>query len=333
MSIDVTVILPLYNCGPTLVGQLDRLERTLTEHCQLIIVDDGSSDGTGGLARQFAERVGALFIGLPANCGVAHARNVAIQSAKGEYVWFVDWDDEWDEDILRAMLGRADETSADIVVCRALRIGGGLPARQLDGLAERSVMTGDQALLAVLSGALRGYLWNKLFRRAIVPDEMFPILSSQSDIAGLVPVLAGADRVATLPETLYRHVIRRGSITNSPNPRIENLWAVRQVVHQVVEGSHPQPPRKLVLHFDYAMVYLAVVNTALRLGVRDRDLVGHLRETAALMKWSEIGRVATASPSIAFRSAALKILGGHYAVLYRVFTSARARLYHDSKGG
>jgi glycosyl transferase family 2 len=322
----VSVILPVHNAGVGIQDCLRRLEGTLVESSELIIVDDGSTDETPAIVGAYARSAPHIrAVLLDRNVGVAAARNEAMRVAAGEYVWFVDWDDEWSSSILGVLLARALRTEADVVVCRATRrLPSGLDVGVIDGIGSERTMNGDEAFDLLLRGVFKGYLWSKLLRRTVLPDGMFPPMRSQSDFCGLVPVLAGARVVATVPEVLYHHVTREGSITNAQNPILENLTACRNVVHSVASALPPSGRRRALLRlYDYSAWYLSRANTALRLGSADVARSELLSVTSA-MRLSEISRLFSLSINVAARSLLVKCAGLRYASVRSSYVGLRS---------
>lgn len=337
---EVTAIATLYNCGPALEGALRLLAATDLTDCELLVIDDCSSDGTGEVAQRFAASTpGARYLRNDQNLGVAATRNRALTHARGRYVWFLDWDDDWEPGIVQSLLRTAKAENADVVVCRAMRIAAvGENGPVIDGLPRRVVMSGEETFELALRGRIQGYLWCKLLRRDRLPEPMFPIQRSQSDFGGLVPVLASAQRVATVSEVLYRHVLRPGSITNVAEAPLDGLRASRQVVHRTA-ATLPTSRRleRLLDYYDYRLLYLALANTACRLGVTDDYVNRYLAEAVEGMRWSRLPAVARISVGTAARCALVKVADRRYVDVYRGYIrlrgAAKRRWRPGARGG
>lgn len=328
---DVSVILPVHEAGPALVAGLERLAATDLTGCEIVLVDDGSTDGSGALLESFAQgRRDTVVLRLPRNGGVAQARNLALRRAGGEYLWFVDWDDEWDPAIVRTMLRRARSTQADVVVCRAVRDDAA--AEPLDGLPQALVMTGPEAFDLVLRGRLRGYLWSKLVRRTALGRDPFPRQRSQSDFCGIVPVLASCGVVATEPTVLYRHLTRPGSITNSADPDLGNLYRCAATVRAVAAGLPQSARREALLDFyDHRFLHLSVANTAMRLGSTPQFRAAGARRVARDLRWSGIVAASRVDPGTGLRCLLVKLTGSRYAAVYRTAVGLRAGLRRSAR--
>ena len=334
---DISIILPVYNAGLDFGASLKRLERTRTDNSEIIIVDDGSNDGTAETISEFARTRDYVFATiLESNSGVAAARNVALRQARGTYVWFVDWDDEWDEEILRIMLARARQSGANAVVCRSRwRLDTGIDLGYTESIQGDITQDGGyDAFDHLLLGSLKGYLWSKLLRRDLLPADMFPVMRSRSDFCGLVPVLASIGAIAFEPRTLYYHVVRSGSLTNSREPRLDDFECCIRIVEKTAASLPSNRKReRLVLNFVYETISAGRVNTALRLS-SPATVQRELANASERMRFRDISRFAIVSPRTAFRCALIKIFGRHFSILRGYFVASRnlARSVRASTG-
>lgn len=112
----VTVIVPTYNSEVHLVQTLDSILAQSYQDLELIVVDDGSTDGTCAALAPYGERLRLL---RQANAGVSSARNRGLAAARGEFVCFVDHDDYWFEDKLALQLAEFERDPALGVVFSA----------------------------------------------------------------------------------------------------------------------------------------------------------------------------------------------------------------------
>lgn len=323
----LSIILPLHNCGADLHVCFELLARTELPDTELIVVDDGSRDDTLAQAKAASTGFPRLrLMSTPTNGGVARARNAALAEATGRFVWFLDWDDDWEPTIMSRLLSAADANDADLVVCGATRnVDAATPGPRIDGLTVETVMSGPEAFDRLLRGEINGYLWNKLMRRSLAQQLDFPPMSSLSDIAGLVPVLAGARRVATVPSVLYRHIVRPGSITNS-TPAVENWFTARDVVRSVADGLGRRGSQDLGLCLYDFLVAISVVNTVLRLDGHE-ELYRHTAERVCReIRVRDILRVTVHDPVLAGRVGLVKTFGQRYKYVYSLYTRTRSRV-------
>ena len=112
----VSIIIPCYNSEAYLGACMDSVLAQTMEDFEAILIDDGSVDGTLAVAQAYAGRDARVRVRAQENRGVAAARNLGLEHARGEWITFVDSDDLLPEDALQTMLSGADE-NVDMVVC------------------------------------------------------------------------------------------------------------------------------------------------------------------------------------------------------------------------
>jgi len=155
----VSVIVPVFNTEPYLVECLDSLlaQDMPSGEFEIVAVDDGSTDGSGRILDDYADRHGRVRVLHQENSGwPGRPRNVGIEAAKGEYVFFADSDDRLGPEALRRMVEFADAHGSDVVVPRHMHFDG----RPYDGSVWRANAVDADLRLAILTVGP----W-KLFRR------------------------------------------------------------------------------------------------------------------------------------------------------------------------
>lgn len=113
----VSVIIPAYNATSSLGTALESLRAQEVTDWEAIIIDDGSTDGTGDLARSFANGDDRFSVIVQANGGVSRARNAGLTTAAGDLVLFLDADDLLGDGQLGALLAHRRDTRSDIAYC------------------------------------------------------------------------------------------------------------------------------------------------------------------------------------------------------------------------
>ena len=260
-----TVILSLRNVGASADRLAERIHRvSRVEGVDVLVVDDGSTDGSADrLGERIDEADGVAFVRHSGNAGVAARRNEALARATGEFVWFVDHDDDWTETGLAALRGHA--AGVDLVVGRADFQWGpnALDRRRIDGVEVGAPHDIDARAAAalLLDGTIHGFLWSKLFRRTSLGADPFPLIVSQSDIVGVAGAIARSQRVRLIPETVYTYVRLPGSITRSRRP---DLRALERAHDDVLARLHDTATPWLRDVFTARFLCLAAVKTAVR---------------------------------------------------------------------
>jgi len=161
----VSVVMPAFNAERYLHRAIDSVLRQTLADLELLVVDDGSSDGTVALAQSYAERDPRVRVLTQRNAGPGPARNTGFGAARGRLFAFLDSDDEWDETFLEENAGvLAARPDVDVVVGNARCRGGardGQPCRPLrrDGqLITLAEILADETSLFIMA----------VFRREVV---------------------------------------------------------------------------------------------------------------------------------------------------------------------
>jgi hypothetical protein len=299
---------------------------------EIVIYDDASSDRTPALLEECAARDDRIKLVLAShNKGVACARNEALAHCRGECVWFADPDDHWRPELVEVLFDALVGTGADIAVCRAdQRSVDGRHTHVIDGLDRWA--TGDRVatLEFVLTGAMRGYLWNKLLRRSVMPAAPFPPMRSQSDFAGLIRALGRSKSTVFVPQVLYTRVERPGSITRSAEDQIENLRRCVGAVQSILadEGRLEQYADP----FQYFKIWffaIPAVNTPLRTGAGPETVKHGVHSALDVVKEMSVRHhfhVATGAPKLELQVMCLLVLRDAYPAAYRTAKALRGLL-------
>jgi CDP-glycerol glycerophosphotransferase len=219
----LSIVLPVYRVQGYLRQCLDSMLEQSYEDFEIVAVDDCSPDRSGEILAEYAARDPRVrVITAPANLGLGRARNLGLEHAAGEYVWFVDSDDWLAVGALAAVARRLRETDADLLIVGWDRVHWDGPvevgsAKQMLGQAP-ATFTVDQwpAVLDVLHVA-----WNKVVRRDLLGRLGFTFETGwYEDVSFTFPLLLAAERISALPRTCMHYRQRRtGAITRTVGDR------------------------------------------------------------------------------------------------------------------
>lgn len=118
-NVRVSIIIPTYNVEGYIGKCLDSCVNQSLDGCEIVIIDDASSDNTRSVIESYLNNVNYRIrvIQLNQNRGPGYARNCGIKVAAGDYLFFLDGDDYLEEDACKTLYDKARETGADIVMC------------------------------------------------------------------------------------------------------------------------------------------------------------------------------------------------------------------------
>ena len=164
----ISVIVPAFNVESTIIRTLDSILNQTYSEIEIVVVDDGSVDETGNVIDIYASRHEQVTVIHTKNQGVTSARLTGVAEASGEWIGFVDGDDEIEPDMYELLLKNGERYKADISHC-------GYQMIFADGRVSYFHNTGcfvKQDKIAGLKDLLDGSmvepgLWNKLFRKTL----------------------------------------------------------------------------------------------------------------------------------------------------------------------
>ncbi len=219
----LSIITPVYNVASYLeetVGSI--LNQTFTDF-ELILVDDGSSDGSRELCDKLALGDGRIRVIHKENGGVSTARNAGLNVARGDYIGWVDSDDLIEPNMFELLMNAAINEDADIVQCehdRFNRISNGelnteflyepLSAKEL--INTKYTLKGDRCTNFLA-------LWSKIYKRELFENNRFPVGRTHEDHTLMPKIVMGAKKILVSDCVLYHYVKRENSIITGFNPK------------------------------------------------------------------------------------------------------------------
>ncbi|GAA2290259.1 CDP-glycerol glycerophosphotransferase family protein [Streptomyces kunmingensis] len=217
MTPRLTVVVPIHNVEDYLGACLESLSAQSMPDLEVVMVDDGSTDGSGGIARAFAAEDSRFRLVEQANAGLGAARNTGVRHATGTHLAFVDSDDVIPRGAYELMLDTLAGSGSDFVTGNVFRL-------RADGTTEQSPMF-RKAMAATRPATHVTRDWdlladriacNKVFRRAFWDEHAlaFPEGVLFEDIPVVLPAHFLARSVDVLQDTVYLWRDRDGSISN-----------------------------------------------------------------------------------------------------------------------
>lgn len=228
---EVSLVIPAYNAESTLKRCLDSIFSQDFEALEVILVNDGSTDRTLEIASDYLDRPGFVLLDQK-NEGTARARWAGIKAARGEFVGFVDSDDELLPEFTRTLLETVKASGSDVAVCNFTRLDGHTAWDQR--FYHDIVLDTETAIQKIIIDIDNGSLWNKLFRRELFSFDTvrrtFRIKYGE-DLLLTAQLLQKAKRVAFVSRPLYRYYLRPDSASHAPSIKsvADSLLAYKKV--------------------------------------------------------------------------------------------------------
>ena len=214
MNSTVSVIIPVYNVAKYLSRCVESIISQDYGDLQIILIDDGSTDGSAELCDSFAEKDRRVLTVHQSNHGVAAARNAGLAHVAGGYIFFLDSDDFIEKETLSRLM--AHRTGYSIICCGSDRYsdndGNGTYYKFTEAGDES--YTSRQAVDSMLFGhKVLSVLWGKLYEAELFSGIRFPEGEIHEDESIIYIVLDRAEKIFYLGDVLYHYAIREGSIT------------------------------------------------------------------------------------------------------------------------
>lgn len=232
----ISVIMPVYQAGELLRRSAGSVLEQTFRDLELILVDDGSADGSAALCDALAGEDGRVRVLHKKNAGVSAARNDGLELAGGKYIAFCDADDALPTDALQTLYDALEQSGADTAGGAHVKVwpdgreqpeAGALPAGCYgrEELREKLVLPLFSQRLDFGGGVVNGFVWRFLFSRAVIQaggvrfhgpyleDELF-----------LLEYLLRAERLAMVEQPVYRYRQNPDSVTKNYLPGYPDVF-------------------------------------------------------------------------------------------------------------
>jgi glycosyltransferase involved in cell wall biosynthesis len=239
----VSVIIPAYNEERYLARCLDSVISQTLDEIEIILVNDGSTDGTYGICEKYLKKyLGKVMVIHKRNEGIGLARNTGIEMASGEYIGFVDADDWIDKNMYKEMYDTAVLNHSDVVVCDVKKIFVSEGKEQV----EVSMPCESPAIdigKYIKDGLNPAYSWNKLYKREIWGKFRFKKMVYE-DLDIVLTILGNCDKVSYVQKPFNTYYKRPGSITTTyENIRLLDMM---KAYEDAVFNSNPKYRKETV---------------------------------------------------------------------------------------
>lgn len=209
----ISVIIPIYNIMEYLPRCVESVCSQTYTNLEILLVDDGSTDGTGELCDELAGKDDRIRVFHKENGGSSSARNLGIKEAKGEYIGFVDSDDYIDREMYELLLWGISKYGVNVAQIGRNEIdeaGNPLPDICIPPRAPE-IVNHEDFLRELLMHRGDCSFCTKLFCRDLLMGRQFPVGALNEDFHFLVKLLPEIGKIVSLPKQAYHVFYRMGS--------------------------------------------------------------------------------------------------------------------------
>lgn len=216
----VTIIIPIYNAERTLRKCLGRVRNQSYQNIEVLLVDDGSTDRSPDICREYCEQDPRFRLLAQAHQGVAAGRNRAMGEARGTYLQFCDSDDWMTRDATEVLVRAAVQSGSELITAGFYRVTAGKVYEHSD-IGISGIMTRDEFvehMMKTPGNFYYGVLWNKLYKRALIRRQMLSCpedLNWCEDTLFNYTYLQHVATVTVLDQAVYFYRKTKGSLSTS----------------------------------------------------------------------------------------------------------------------
>ena len=209
----ISIVIPIYKVEDYLPACLDSVLVQTFQDWEAICVNDGSPDKCGEILAEYAQKDNRIKVINQENQGVSVARNKAMENAQGEYICFLDSDDELAPNFLQKMYQAITDTNSDMVWCDFQQGEVKKPWQE----KETDIQIYENAFDRFIeeNPNMQSVIWNKLYKREKIKDIEFPTdISVSEDLMFLYKAMYRFKQAVHIPQELYFYRKRLGSAMN-----------------------------------------------------------------------------------------------------------------------
>ena len=212
----LSVIIPIYNIEQYLPKCIESVINQTYKNLEIILVDDGSTDGCGDLCDHYSKIDKRVIVLHESNEGLVRARKRGLRKAQGKYIAFVDGDDYVDEMMYEKMYKKAELKDFDIVVCDLNYV-------YEDGSVKRVSSKIEHDTTNIKNVYINMYpcVWNKIYKKTLFENDIeFKKGVWFEDVDFLYKIFPYIKTIGVVKEPLNQYVQRTGSITKTFDKRL-----------------------------------------------------------------------------------------------------------------
>ena len=257
----ISVIVPVYNVENYLDQCMESIVGQTYPHLEILMVDDGSTDNSGALCDQWAERDQRIRVIHQENGGLSAARNTALDAMSGELVIMVDSDDVLHPDAVSILLQAIQAHHADVAI-GSFVVFDGMDANWPTITSENTVRHYDsQAALKAIyyqDKLTNSSCW-RLFKASLFDDVRYPVGKYYEDLAIVYPLYKKCSLVVGIDDAVYGYRQRNDSILGRFSLKRADVLDIceqleRQVQTEDVELLHAVRSRLLSAYFNILLL-------------------------------------------------------------------------------
>lgn len=238
-----SIIVPIYNVEALLPRCIDSLIGQQYQNIEIILVNDGSTDSSEAICREYLNRDSRIKLINKENGGLSSARNAGLKLSKGEYIFFVDSDDYVTSDFCSVGVDGFLNHNADVVIFGFNNIFVDTNKIIKKHCKKSRVISKEEALKGTLiDGYINSLAWNKAYKRELFDNIKYPEGMVFEDVGTTYKIFDKANTIYITSNITYNYEIRNGSLSNKwwcNDKKINDFFALRYNQLQFINKNYP----------------------------------------------------------------------------------------------
>lgn len=266
MKTSLSIIVPIYNVEPYLRACLDSILRQKFTEYELILIDDGSPDHSGRICDEYASVDKRIIVIHKKNGGVSSARNAGLNVAHGDYITFVDPDDELEETYQKNMDILLSNSKIDMLQFPVYSEKKATLAYQFE---KELILNGFDEIITAWAenGTLSWIVWNKIYKKDVWKCNRFPEGMIAEDVYVCVDIMSKTNCVYLSNKGKYTYKYRKNSISNKKiSLKIRPDWIVAEL-HNLNRLNSIGASKKI-----RSIIFISILRKIIRLQLHNYDL-------------------------------------------------------------
>ncbi len=267
----ISVVVPVFNVAPYLERCINSIINQTYRNLEIILVDDGSSDGSSEICDMFERNDSRICVIHKENGGLVSARKAGIARAKGKYAAYVDSDDWIERDMYDYLITHMLQNDADIVTSGVYRDYPGNTVCEFDHFQE-GVYDLEKIKAEILpafmytgnfyEAGINIHIYNKLFKCELLLKHQLEVddaINVGEDAAVVYPCILSANKVVILNKSFYHYCIRNNSImAGGYRSELAGYRCIYKIIRKQIEEYKDQK-MNLMRQLNYLMIYMLLL--------------------------------------------------------------------------
>lgn len=273
-----SIIVPVYNVEVYLHQCLDSLYQQVRPDDEVILVNDGSTDDSPAICREYQQKYPNTIVVDQENAGLSAARNAGIKIAKGNYIYFMDSDDWLAPNAIRLLYDMAINKQCEVVqggFFYAYEKACYLDDRYIKMERDSFVLSKEEAMKELIRNKyIKNFAWGKLYRADIVKRHLFPNGVYFEDSYWQHLIMDEVTNYGVLPEPLYYYRQRESGISGTFSMKNMDLLRGNELRLKFIKEKYPSLKNEMAKSFwknFYSIYQIARVHPDPKIRIAYRD--------------------------------------------------------------